>query len=377
MITENPPFHRQFRRVEARYRRAVNQGWYRPDLGSITQSMTRPVWAYSTWAPFDINLVGSASNEYIVLADNTYVGSFAYNLAKIQLGAGLFPDDDDYVDLMVGNLKKFIAEQQYFVAGDRQSMQWVMEYMIEYNARNRALDTRFRENPDGRALLHLLSSCATFSLLLHEVGHIVYGVGDYKLRQREAIQKQIDAVLGEGRTLPRLEEEAFCDVFAVVNAVGVISQEGWEYQSLCSVCLYTLLGAVMCVKTRELADAANNPGSTVTLNPTRDVLMARYEVTSRVIREALLTDEHWPRSGTRRFPFNGDELDLRGLWFKALEMPVRDPEIRNLAIIFASAFANPNTGGFAHVMQSLNKMMPIAQPSEATGADDLAQAQSV
>ena len=87
-------------------------------------------------------MIGSFSDEYIVLVDNTYVSSFAFNLSKVELGSQLYPDEDDYADLMVGNLKKFVAEQRYLATRDGQSMQWVLEYLMEYNGRNRALDTR-------------------------------------------------------------------------------------------------------------------------------------------------------------------------------------------------------------------------------------------
>lgn len=370
MKPEASKSHPQFQRIEARYRGASSPGWYLADLGNLSAIVHVPVWVYSTWAPFEVNLIGSSSDDFILLVDNTYVSGFAFNLAKIALAAQLFPDADDYADLTRGNLKKFIAEQQYLVARNGQSMRWIIEYLIEYAGRNRRLDQRFKETPEGREFLKLVSLVAANCPLFHEVGHVAYGLADYKTRIRNTIDKHITATLGgPGHGIKRLEVEVFCDLFSAVNSIGLARGDGWDSNGLRNLYLFVLMASFLCIKTRELVLALETPGKKVSLAPQNDILMARFAVVASAIDEALAEERHAP--GSRALPFPDVAYDLSSQWLEATGMAVRDPETTIIATILANPFASPELGGFDHVMASLNQMSPLSDLSTVLGGSDI------
>lgn len=364
-MNEVPPrAHRQFRKIEHRYRGHASQGWYKANLGHLESLLNVPAWVYSTWSPFEVNAVGSTSKEFVTIVDNTYISSFAFNLTKIELGAQLFSDADDYVDLMVANCQKFLAEQSYLINRDGQSMQWIIEYLIDVNERNRALHNRFQMDENARSYLSLAAGIASFSLLLHEIGHFAYKVGSYRARTLERITQHVANIAGTHHRLNRLEEEAFCDIFAIVNAVMTFnSNEGWAPRSLTNMGLHALLGSLLCIKTHEVARMYSVADSTISMAPNQDALMARYEITSEAISFALDEEIFEPKKAYREFVFERDTLDLRACWTKALSMPVRNTETRNTATILANAFSIPELGGFDYVMSRLNSLSRVADVS--------------
>ncbi len=361
-MTDQPPKESlQVQRIETRYRNAPHFNWYQPDLGQLTEFIQQPIWTLSTWSPEHVEMIGSHSSDMILLVDNTYVGSFAFNAVKIEIASQLLPGEENYQELLTGNLKKFVAEQIWLHHKSTNSARFIIEYLYEFNGRNRELDRKLRALPDGHDIIQMIANVITFMLLLHEVGHIAYSRGHYRSATAKDISAAINQVVGPNHTHERLEEEAFCDFFGLVNSIIELNRtEGWPAESLCNVATTALTAALLCVQTKEIAlkyHSADEP--LISMSPANNLFMARSQVAEVAINQAVKTENEHLVTPSRSLNIFADTLDIKKCWMEACNMPCLDDEVSNLSLLLAQAFCEPERGGFDHVVRKLNLLSPL------------------
>lgn len=253
------PDHKDGRRLERSFPGAQIQGWYRPDLGTL--NINAELWTLSL---FDrsFKTYGWRNRDGLALiADNSFLGSVVYNLFLTELGRQIAPDLLDYDQLLVGNLKLYLAEAHLAQDPKGIGRPLFLEYLIDFDAKNLELLHAIRDHDFGFPPEQTFGSFATFQVLLHEVGHFAYS--DEPHNPAIDLIREWFRETGVGVS-ENLVEETYCDLFAAVNCVTTYYKEGFDVQTARALtdwarqALFLVQLLVESVQTEEAPPQAND-----------------------------------------------------------------------------------------------------------------------
>lgn len=350
------------KRVLKQYAKSHHNYLYEMDVKPDLPFVQQRVAVLSTWDA-SLNTFGLVNRDMAVIADNNYISSLAYNLSLIFIARAIEPDTLDYDDILVGNFKRYFAEQRYSLIQDADSIRYMIEYLYEYDHLNRDLLKIIAKDELAREQLSLLGKMSGHFMMVHEIAHLVYGRGghisDEATHMKAVSMPRIDSFVREyfpqsvGDETNVLYEEIFCDLFAVINLVGDFGKLGWDRTEIAR-CLFSLHISSFCLFFARSFVANEDEGVT---DLSRHDLMIRHQCVAHLVEEDLRSMEVSKGKGVG---FETDTNEIMSAFVKASKFPVKTEQIRRMSSLIADGFIANGIGAFDHVMREWQQTFKVS-----------------
>ena len=213
-----------------------------------------------------LSTYGLSGKDHTAIADNTHFASIATNLFLPMLAEDVAPGQFDVSRLLAGNAKLYLAEA-YLMAGKAEAgQQMICEYLLDHETDNLLLREALRAHAGGADFETALSQVATHFVIMHEIGHLIYGSDDLQ-EGRAAVEQALSRLKLDAATL---REEAFCDLFGAINAMGRLSElTGLSQATACEMIkwMHLSINAIMAILMTEIdkTSLTRNGASSISL----------------------------------------------------------------------------------------------------------------
>lgn len=338
-----------FDRLERAYAGSAIQGWYKAELGDYP-AVRQAVWVMSL---YNRNRQNQAltNAEYMVVADNTFLGSLAYNFIL----AGLLLADPGRTEIchtsLIGNAKLVFAEAEMRHAPGNIGRNLLVEYLFEYDEVNREV-LRLTEASEYPFELHrTVAGLATMYALLHEIGHFYFRDPAFASPAKERVLDWFEGSTGPAAATDELREEAFCDLFASANTILEFEKQGFDVEFLKRLVRWTR-ASIFLAYIAEDRVAASYAGRQMPEDLSGHALAVRHTCVNALIDQELAGRLAPVGKAEYQLPFDAPDTLLFQAFSVASTYETRNGGIRRMSGLMVDAMASGRADPFEHVLEN-------------------------